>query len=146
MREIIFRGKTMNDGKWVYGSLINMCDRKHTHYCILEQRDIYYYAKFPRFDSYGNTIPGDGIPVIPETIGQWTGLVDKNGTKIFEGDIVDRHGNGCGFHPITIVRYFRGGFSPFAYPGWECTPEPEEVEVIGNIYDNPASACEEERS
>lgn len=65
MREILFRGKREDCGEWCFGSLCKMFDGYHI--C----------------DTYGTA-----ERVIPETVGQYTGLTDKNGNKIFEGDIV----------------------------------------------------------
>jgi hypothetical protein len=66
-----------------------------------------------------------------DTLMQFTGLLDKNGKEIYEGDVVVGRGRPC------EVEYDGGGFTPFAIPAWECTLEPSEVEVIGNIYENP---------
>lgn len=64
-REILFRGKATGDGQWAYGDL--------------------------RRDEYGTYIYDNrqGTQVDPETVGEFTGLTDKNGTKVFEGDIVE---------------------------------------------------------
>ena len=123
MREIIFRGKSVNDGRWVFGNLSDYGDCK----TITTVKD------FTIIDS---------CEVIPETVGQYTGLTDKNGKKIFEGDILegdleDSLDPGAKWRSEVIWGKF----------GWNCKdnkislPMDEydirEGEVIGNIHDNP---------
>lgn len=119
MREILFRGKT-HQGRWAYGSLIVAED----FCCILEAEENVHPMDYPYLDGDFGTIDGQATPVIPETVGQWTGLHDKNNTKIFEGDIMNSPGN--------VVEFFGGSFcincdSPLSY--WTMT------EIIGNIHD-----------
>lgn len=72
-REILFRGKSVETNEWVYGS-----------YILEKYENISYICYF----EYGVSISIKQVEVIPETVGEFTGMTDKNGTKIFEGDIV----------------------------------------------------------
>ena len=155
MREILFRGKSADDGRWVEGSLIittiepaDGAPYKHYH---IEATTI---GVFPNEFMSGVT-----ETVNPETVGQFTGLTDKNGKKIFEGDII-RSNNGkqsC----VSVVKF--GEYFPQMFykmldmyiPGKRklqangffavSVDKKEEmilfqspcVTVIGNIHDNP---------
>lgn len=114
MREILFRGKEIKTGKWVYGCF---------YYC----KGTAYGATFIVVNDFGF------IEVIPHTVGQYTGLTDKNGVKIFEGDIVK--------NSIDVgLLYYKEKNSAFTVKGWEygywLWHDKEDIEVIGNIYDN----------
>lgn len=131
MREILFRGKREDNGEWIFGSLhieYGEADRngnKTLNYRILGMR-------------------GECDYVDPETVGQYTGLIDKNGKKIFEGDIVSADIK----RPYLIVEFRDGCFMFNCNDGGEdyydimlpILKEPqteyEYGEVIGTIHDN----------
>ena len=136
-REILFRGKRIDNGEWVEGNYI-----------------------FEDFDRVGIHPIGTIIQcfVIPETVGQFTGLLDKNGVKIFEGDII-KFINGR----LLDVRFNRETLqwelTDVGVPDWKVNhlhntlPLSElEVEtcygemtseIVGNIHDNPELLKEE---
>ena len=135
MREILFRGKCIDTGEWVYGYYVRTIEENADH-SLFEKDWIYDYEGWCRYE------------VIPETVGQHTGLDDKNGVKIFEGDVVRylnsiESGNGvvifdaCAFlfnwididEIDSLLRYF------------QCS---KELEVIGNVHDNPEAMGETE--
>lgn len=77
MREILFRGKRVDNGEWVYGSLVS----HEKTFGIIEKENTEY-----TFD--GGALDFFYTEINPESIGQFTGLLDKNGNKIFEDDLV----------------------------------------------------------
>ena len=118
-REILFRGKRINNGEWVEGDLLT------------GGIDYLTAIRVPESPQWKPVVAVD-----PTTVGQFTGLT-ANGKKIFEGDIVHLIRHVHSINPLELVEYCGGCFSPFAIPGWECTPDADDPEVIGNIHDNP---------
>ena len=121
MREILFRGKTF-DGRWVMG-------------------DLSQHKNGKKFIKCGSAV--QSYEVIPETVGQYTGLTDKNGKKIFEGDIL-KYKNFISKYNIGFVMYGNGCFSVKDIhsdnrPAIDIVlhESKKDIEVIGNIHDNP---------
>ena len=132
MKEILFRGKRVGNGKWVEGYFI----RQYGSNEIITADDEIYH-------------------ITPETVGQYTGLTDKNGTRIFEGDIIKSEQDGM----IGVIRFGEYqttnsgngechlGFSIEWYGkysdllrrdlGWWVIFGNTDINIFGNIHDNP---------
>lgn len=119
MREYLFRGKMIANGKWSEGNLLvtkQGC-------CIIPDATV--------LGSYG--------AVNPNTVGQYTGLTDKNGTKIFEGDVV-RYGDTVHrvvFEQRNGTAYFGLVYTPLETLSFGYYQDLKQITVVGNIHDNP---------
>jgi uncharacterized phage protein (TIGR01671 family) len=138
MREIKFRGKELGTGQWVYGNLVKLADGQ---VCIIPQNII-----------------GDSIPqysVDPKTVGQYTGLQDRNGKDIYEGDMIFHYDQNCiieydssafvlkGLHKdkykrvyAHLMHYLIDVTIP-EVDGSKYDGVTTKLEVIGNRFDNP---------
>ncbi len=122
MREILFRGKRIDNGEWVTGAFLN--DRDGACYICPVVSDTTYG------DNGNRRRIGCWYAVDPSTVGQYTGLIDKNGKRIFEGDIVCLRTGRC-----HEVKY---GDGCFYMDGTGITAKYlDKFTVIGNIHDNP---------
>lgn len=141
-REILFRGKRIDNGEWVIGDL-----RQYTF--ISDDCEDFY-----EIDTMSATIGyGHSYKVDRDSIGQYTGLTDSKGNKIFDGDILQEYWFGK-HNVLGVVEYGAGTFDSghYRYTGFYYRDKRGDVdhtnlhpmlikeygiEVIGNIYDNP---------
>lgn len=144
MRDIIFRGKRTDTGTWIEGYYIYI--HKTTYCCKvsekLDEENEIHQIVFERMTDWG--LPNQHLraDVDPETVGQYTGITDKNGRKIYEGDILE------GLNGAARMVVFFAEITGYGY-GFQWRPVKggglfesmtgfaDEYAVIGNIHDNP---------
>jgi uncharacterized phage protein (TIGR01671 family) len=137
MRDIIFRGKRVDNGEWVEGCL-----------AIWGPTSARQFSIMPLPVSPGITLYN--YLVDPETVGEFSGLPDKNGSRVFEGDIVRTHyANAVKADFVETVVFHNGKFCAESLGSWAPLADGikhvvfdksvymESCEVIGNIFDNP---------
>jgi len=121
MREIIFKGRVKDEeqsefyDKWFYGDLIQLADGS----TFIRQQE-----------------SGTGLEVIPETVGQYSGVRDRNGNKIFEGDIVDTHANFEDPYVREVIWGENCGLEFKPLTGYNlCKANEHHFKIIRNIHD-----------
>lgn len=129
-REIIFRGKRLDNNEWAYG-----------YFLISQKSDKTYYI-------VADVLNSELMAINPKTLGQFTGLTDKNGKDIYEGDILDIGQTVNGQSKFVImdtigrydVRYAHDLSLRYEYDVYDlldCFNEEKDAEIIGNIHENP---------
>lgn len=127
MKEILFRGKSIHDNTWYHGFPISIdletysqVEKEKYKYCIVPPNVEFYRCEL-----------GSVEFVLPETISQYVGLKDTDGTKIFEGDVLESPVKSIGqkYGNLIIITDIREcKFAALYVSGYR---------VIGNVYDNP---------
>jgi len=121
-REIKFRGKRLDNKEWVFGGF-------HKPF-----EDVTQIIEKAKSNASQMTL------VYDYTLGQFTGLKDKNGVEIYEGDILKIHENKNGFFEVVFINAYVGGWI-LKHKDYDVISlgarKQEHCEVIGNIYENP---------
>ena len=143
MREILFKAKRADNGEWIEGYFIKrvhnegqVTNQAKIEWQVVEEYYIYEEVKEAPYE------------IIPETLGQFTGLYDKNGKRIWENDIIfDTY-----YKKLGVVKFGMGTFDSgiYRYYGWHYESEGSvdhhelykydelvDFEVLGNRFDNP---------
>ena len=144
MRDVLFRGKRVDNGEWVYGFLVEALN------CVTDKSETFIIEQDATYFTYGEF--ACAVEVKTETVGQFTGLCDKNGKKIFEGDIISAVALDTGKEQRAVIGFgnfidennddeYIGFFIEFDGIKTTITQLSMEecknrIEVIGNKYDN----------
>ena len=143
MREILFRGKRCDNGEWVQGYYIRAEHHWHKHGIHKDWITLGASANGGWFALHNK------YAVKAETVGQFSGLTDKNGKKIFEGDIVHILGNQQvedwkNVDYNALIAFIDGGFCAIdgtieehGFRRYALARMDFDMEIIGNIHDNP---------
>ena len=142
-RQIVFRGRRIKDGKWIYGNLADYSMKVFN--TIIEKKVLFSNIVSFATDNFGFVV--DDCAVDPATVGQFTGLLDRNGKEIYEGDIITVKGR---YPRVVLWDKMMWALMPTEYyhdevfwvmnlqhPGVDWWEEfADEFEIIGNIHDN----------
>lgn len=142
--DIEFRAKSIDDGKWVYGYYVQRQEYTPAPIGCTEEKynkSLKHYIFQDGFSDWNMAKPWYRIDIDHKTLGQYTGLIDKNNKKIYNGDIVDSFSEEDGYKTLVVTHYnyqctFNSGFGLFDVDN-EDDYYHDTVEIIGNIHDNP---------
>jgi uncharacterized phage protein (TIGR01671 family) len=125
MREILFRGKRVDNGEWVEGMYVHRTkfygDSCDDHFILIGGEYVYDHH--------------NAYKVYPETVGQYTGIEDRNGKKIFELDIISHVKYPD--EPALICWHETGFAIKGLWYSTDISSRKADIEVVGNIHDNP---------